>query len=297
MQKRKKGFGFQGQIVHMAPPALRREIVNHPLSAELHALHLGWFPKARGHFMARPSGLSESILIFCVAGRGMLEVSGRETVVERGQVVLIPAGKPHAYAADARDPWSIQWAHYGGPATAVYHQMLPKGDCAVHLLAATARELEHTMELALRNLSAGLNLRSLLLASHALRHALGLIFFKGPKRLGAPAPKFASHDLSTSLAFLRANVSRSVSLREAARQASLSPSRFSAVFKEQTGVSPVDYHIRLRIQAAAQLLDTTNLSIKEIAARLGYEDPYYFSRVFRKVTGFAPLVYRRSVKG
>jgi hypothetical protein len=51
------------------------------------------------------------------------------------------------------------------------------------------------------------------------------------------------------------------------------------------------------MQAACHLLDTTALSVKEVAAELGYEDPYYFSRIFQKTLGCSPLAYRRSVKG
>ena len=52
----------------------------------------------------------------------------------------------------------------------------------------------------------------------------------------------------------------------------------------------------LRIQAACEYLDTTSLAIKEIAAMLGYEDPYYFSRTFAKCTGQSPMKYRAGVE-
>jgi YesN/AraC family two-component response regulator len=51
------------------------------------------------------------------------------------------------------------------------------------------------------------------------------------------------------------------------------------------------------MQAACHHLDTTALSVKEVAAKLGYDDPYYFSRLFQKTLGHSPLAYRRSVKG
>jgi len=51
------------------------------------------------------------------------------------------------------------------------------------------------------------------------------------------------------------------------------------------------------MQAACHLLDTTAMSIKEIAGHLGYDDPCYFSRIFRKVTGSSLAAYRRAVKG
>jgi transcriptional regulator GlxA family with amidase domain len=106
-----------------------------------------------------------------------------------------------------------------------------------------------------------------------------------------------AHDLTKSIEFMRANVARSLTLQELSRHAGLSPTRYSALFREQTGSSPVEHHIRLRMQAACHDLDTTALSIKEVAAKLGYDDPYYFSRLFQKILGCSPLAYRRSVKG
>ncbi len=96
---------------------------------------------------------------------------------------------------------------------------------------------------------------------------------------------------------MRANLARSLPLRELSRHAGLSPTRYSAIFREQTGFSSVEHHIRLRMQAACHCLDTTALNVKEVAAKLGYDDPYYFSCIFRKILGCSPLAYRRSVKG
>ena len=96
---------------------------------------------------------------------------------------------------------------------------------------------------------------------------------------------------------MRGNIARSLTLQELSRHAGLSPTRYSAIFREQTGASPVDHHIRLRMQAGCHYLDTTALSVKEVAAKLGYDDPYYFSRIFQKILACSPLAYRRSVKG
>jgi YesN/AraC family two-component response regulator len=59
----------------------------------------------------------------------------------------------------------------------------------------------------------------------------------------------------------------------------------------------MDYLIRARIEQACCLLDLTTLSIKEIAAKAGYADPYYFSRLFKKVTTCSPIAYRNIHKG
>jgi len=79
--------------------------------------------------------------------------------------------------------------------------------------------------------------------------------------------------------------------------ASLSSSRFAAAFKRQMGYPALDFFLRLKMQYAAELLDTTTLSVKEIADELGYEDPLYFSRRFRRIHSLSPAQYRATKKG
>ncbi|MCK2169525.1 helix-turn-helix domain-containing protein, partial [Thalassospira xiamenensis] len=57
--------------------------------------------------------------------------------------------------------------------------------------------------------------------------------------------------------------------------------------------TPMQAFQHLKITRACYLLDITDLSITQVAADLGYDDPYYFSRQFKKVMGVAPRDYRR----
>jgi AraC family transcriptional regulator, arabinose operon regulatory protein len=82
-----------------------------------------------------------------------------------------------------------------------------------------------------------------------------------------------------------------------ARHADLSPSHFSRLFKEQTSYSPIDYFIQLKVQHACRLLFLTSMTVREIGAELGYEDPAYFSRLFKKIVGMSPTQYRNKPRG
>jgi AraC-like DNA-binding protein len=83
-----------------------------------------------------------------------------------------------------------------------------------------------------------------------------------------------------------------ISLGQLACSASLSPSRFIRVFKAQLGVTPMQYLMRLRINRSKRLLANTDLSVKEAALTVGFEDQLYFSRVFKKETGATPSLWR-----
>ena len=291
-----KTQGFRGQIIHFLPANLLSQVGRHPLGVGLHVKCLGWYPQARLHRIARPHGLDECILIFCIRGKGWAEIDGRRFTIAAGEVLFIPANKPHAYGADDDDPWSIHWAHFAGTAAASYASLPPVHEYVLSIPSADAKEIARMFRESYRLASTGLTERTVLLVSHSLRYVLGLLFFQTGRSLGSSSLTNA-HDLTKSIEFMRANVARSLTLQKLSRHAGLSPTRYSALFREQTGSSPVDHHIRLRMQAACHYLDTTALSVKEVAAKLGYDDPYYFSRIFQKILGSSPLAYRRSVKG
>lgn len=74
--------------------------------------------------------------------------------------------------------------------------------------------------------------------------------------------------------------------------AGLSPSHFSRIFRKWAGYSPMEYLKRARIEQARRLLAASDLSVKEIAAAVGFPDPYHFSRVFRQIDGLTATQYR-----
>ncbi|WP_238996697.1 AraC family transcriptional regulator [Paenibacillus pinistramenti] len=72
----------------------------------------------------------------------------------------------------------------------------------------------------------------------------------------------------------------------------------SRVFKKGTGMSPVTYLLKLRIDKARHLLrDRPDLSIEQVASSVGLTDPLYFSRQFKRFYGEAPSLYRHSLTG
>lgn len=84
-----------------------------------------------------------------------------------------------------------------------------------------------------------------------------------------------------------------VDMKDVAGALGMSYAHFRRVFKQQTGFSPYQYHLQLRVHRARELLRSTNLSVKEIAASLNFESPYHFSRMFKKKTaGMSPTQWR-----
>jgi transcriptional regulator GlxA family with amidase domain len=102
--------------------------------------------------------------------------------------------------------------------------------------------------------------------------------------------------IGRSIAYMVEHLNQPLQVSTLAAQASVSPSHYFALFKRQTGTAPMDFFIRLRMNHARQLLDSTCSSVKEVAAAMGYDDPFYFSRVFKSVHSVAPAEYRRQTR-
>jgi len=78
-----------------------------------------------------------------------------------------------------------------------------------------------------------------------------------------------------------------------AAEAGMNRNSFIRLFRQATGCAPQKYVARLRIERACHLLHCGQMSIKEIAATLGFCDRYHFSKVFRKWRGMGPAEFRR----
>jgi transcriptional regulator GlxA family with amidase domain len=113
-----------------------------------------------------------------------------------------------------------------------------------------------------------------------------------PEQPGGAVRQEISRKIAQSIAYMREHVDRPLQAAALAAQANISLSHYFALFKQQTGCTPIDYFIQLRMQRACELLQQTSLSVKEVAAALGYEDPFYFSRVFKLVNLVAPSHFR-----
>jgi|SRR5689334_14542802 AraC family transcriptional regulator of arabinose operon len=87
---------------------------------------------------------------------------------------------------------------------------------------------------------------------------------------------------------------RSLRVADLARAVNLSPSRFTQLFRAETGDSPARYLQARRLEEARALIESSFLSVKEVMARVGFNDPSHFTRSFVRHHGVAPSRLRSS---
>ena len=99
--------------------------------------------------------------------------------------------------------------------------------------------------------------------------------------------------LVRSLEYIRSNFTSDISAETLARIESLSVSRYNALFIKYMGMPPIRYVIKLRMANACELLENTDMSVRQIGILVGYNDPHFFSKLFKKHVGSSPLQYRQ----
>ena len=279
--------GFPGQRLRVLPVPLSRQARARPVTQRLLVTDAGYFPRAAAHGRIRPAGAAEAIVIVCTHGGGWVMQEGRRFPVASGDAVVLPPDRAHSYLADEDDPWTIWWLHATGTDVPELVTQIrgPEDDPVVHLHDVfTAVAL---IEQAVALLEADETTGTLLRASGAAWHLLAILAADRLRR-----ERHTADRIHVVQEYLRDNLSSAVPVSELARLAELSTSHFSALFKASTGYSVVDYLKRLRSARARELLVTTDLSIAEIAAQVGYSDAFYFSRQFRAINGTSPTQFR-----
>lgn len=93
--------------------------------------------------------------------------------------------------------------------------------------------------------------------------------------------------------YLEEHYREKISLDQIAANMYLSPYYISKIFKTETGDTPINYLISIRMGHARELLDEDpDISIQTVSAAVGYEDAYHFSKLFKKYYGLSPLHYK-----
>lgn len=277
----------------LTPSFMMGELARHPLTNECYPTAMGFYPSAEHHRMERRQH-DDNLLIYCVEGKGSARVGEWRGDIGAGDILLLPQGLAHEYAADAAEPWSIYWVHFQGSSAAVFNQFLGQVEGAPPMASAgvSPQIIAHFRDL-LRVHRTGYNSNAFINAANQLRHMLTELALQIRQ---SQASSQHSFDLEAVQNFMLENISQPLKLDTLAAAAKLSRFHFVTKYKALTGYSPIRHFLNMKMEHACHLLDSTALSVKGVAAELGYDDQLYFSRLFTKTVGLSPRAYRRSVR-
>lgn len=284
--------GFVGQRMVTTPPNIIQEIKNNQLIRDFYTTAIGYYPNAHYHDRKRKEGSNEYILLYCIEGKGSVEIFGKTFHLKPNSFLIIPPNVEHHYRSSINYPWTIYWCHFlGEKGKLLYKHYQCKSSYPVISIPRTEPRLKGLLKV-MNILESGFDVYGIEFANLSLFNIImEMIYYNDINT------KVVETDIiSNTINFLNANLHKNIKIDFLANRCNLSISRYSEIFKKKTGYSPIQFFNKLKIEKSCQYLYFTDLRIKEICNKIGYDDPYYYSRAFKKLMGMSPSQYRKEYK-
>jgi AraC-like DNA-binding protein/mannose-6-phosphate isomerase-like protein (cupin superfamily) len=244
-----------------------------------------------GHYYHWETGriLDEFAMIYVTHGKGEFEskITGRIDV-GRGDFILLFPGVWHRYRPNKEVGWGLYWVHfYGDHANRILHRGFIDPQNAVLKIGLDDSILVvfNSILDCLRGEPAGFQQIISAQTLEILARALGAV------RAGQQGSHLAKIVRSFKL-MLEEDPHKLPVIDKLLANFDLSRARFFRVFKEQTGLTPYQYHLQLKMQRAIEMLRSSTMSVKQIARVLNFQSPFHFSKLFKKKNGLCPSEFR-----
>jgi AraC family transcriptional regulator, arabinose operon regulatory protein len=288
----RKREGFEGQRLIVLPKKITSDFLTRDMvTKQVYITDIGYYPKARFHYIHRSAGIGQHIIIYCEEGSGWVEINKQRVEISPAQFIAIPAGTPHAYGSNEQDPWTIYWIHFKGEMAAFIVDLILQRSKGQKPHLSYNENRQKLFGEIYANLEKGYSMDNLRYVNMIFYHFLSSLLYED--KFNSVENKKERNVIDDTIQMMQKNLQTVVPLNEFAESAGLSVSHFSAVFREKTGYAPIEYFNQLKIQKACQYLLFSPMTIKEIGWQLGIEDQYYFSRMFSRLMGLSPTEYRK----
>lgn len=241
-----------------------------------------------------PRGRVDYQILYVASGRTHFFFNGEEKIVTAGHMVLYQPKEEQKYDYYGEDKPEVYWVHFTGSdvKNILHHYNIPLsghvfycGTSPIYVMLFKQIILEF------QNCSVGYQemlemcLRQLLLAVQRAR-------LEKPSVVDSHV-----HDeMEAARQYFNEHYNEPIVIEEFAQSRHISVSLFMRNFKRVFNVSPKQYIQDVRMNNAQSLLATTDYSVAEIAAIVGFDNPLYFSRQYRKEKGMSPTHYRKLLK-
>ena len=243
-------------------------------------------------------------LAYILSGKGKYLVEGIEYSVNAGDLLICNPGVKHNHIVTNPKEPTIEFIsgftdfHFKNmPPNSI---KLPDNSCILHTSAELKQEISmhcYAMIAEKESKQAG---RYFMFKTHLMQMLLLVIReIADVERTDQKGCNFESYNKSYAvnriINYLNENYEHKISLEQIAHNMYLSPVYISKIFKEETGESPINYLIKIRLEKAKDiLLSGDGGSIKNTANRVGYDDVYHFSKLFKKYYGISPLYFKKN---
>lgn len=269
------------------PARLRSKLDAHPIGRNLYITEIAFYDEQSLFGKEILKNNPDYVLIYCVSGSGWYKINGKKKSLNANHFVVLPRKTDFQFGAENAQQWSVYFVRFNGAiGESMYKYLLrdKKADQTTPPLVgriAQFRDIMHHLDLMD-------NLENLLYANFRFYSFLGtfrLTVFNYMK-------KGVDNIIERCIIIMKEHLHENLTLEQLAKEACVSASYLSALFRQKTHYSPIHLYTSLKIQKASQLLKATKQPIKQIAEEMGYTDQYSFSRSFKQIMGTSPKKFR-----
>ncbi len=265
------------------------EITSNRVSDEYLQLNCCGIQQNKGKLRAacRPEGRLDYHILYIKEGRCTITRDDKDMVINEGNIILYRPHEPQFYRFSAGENAVSYYLHFSGYGC---EDILKK--------IGLSRPINYVGKSdALERIFLRLTSEYMLKKPLSIEMCTGLLiqFLSCASRLSLTGQRSVNYDTSIEriCSQMHRDAGKNYSIAHYAQDCSLSISRFSHLFKEQTGVSPKQYLTKIKVSRACLLLENHGYTIEEAAQAVGIDDKNYFSRLIRQHTGHTPGWYRK----
>lgn len=237
-----------------------------------------------------PRTISDLQFIFIVAGSLQFHYADAAPItVQRGEVLLIEPAREHTLSPATPS---------GGTISTIHCELTTEGNWALEDYRLEPHPEQVTRNLDYVELDELFQRCAKTYASYSLYQQervtaiTKVILLLLAEQWNTPATLGSSLRMRRMLAYIREHLTKPLTRQDLATAFHLSPEHVNFLFRTELNLAPGKVIARERCLLALKLFNEEGLSVKEVAPRVGYEDPFYFSRVFKQVIGAAPSHFR-----
>jgi len=244
-------------------------------------------------YFTERSKLKSFLLIYTIAGKGLLRYRNVEVELVANSCVFIDCMEYHYYKTVKDCNWEFYYFHLNGICAKNYFELInDKTLTVVSLQSSTgAKEMMREMfDLSLKN-SELVDLKLSLRISELLT-----LMIEEKQSDRKTQRTLHKADIECARAFIDAQYNQAIDITTIAKSVSISKYYFIKLFKELLGQTPYDYLTEVRINTSKRLLLETERSISEVSKEVGYQDQNNFIKLFKKRTGLTPLKFRNKAR-
>lgn len=245
-----------------------------------------------GNYQIHRQGQPVTVLEYIHKGTGTVTVNGKSHTARAGDVYIIHANTRHSYASSANDPWVKSFFNMHGPlCESLFSAYGLSNTTVIHAFDRPELfwQMHRNAVQGYRQQKSGI-FEAAAVELHRLTQALSAFCQKNSLQ-NAPDAEF-----KPVLEYLAQNTRTITTNKQLADLIFRSEDYLVKKFQRFYGVTPYNYQLNLKMEAARQLLSQTKLSVAAVGEMLGYRDAMYFSNIFKKKCGLSPLQYRKSTR-